>query len=340
MTRRRILSAVTVVALVLLLIVLVSGGGSGSRRGRGSSRPHLVVLGDSWSADGKHDVVVDPAVRNHGPGTGGRWSNGPVWPEYLCESVKCQSYLNLALGGAKSSNRAFAASASAVPDLEAQYSAYAGLNLTYPDNRSLLFVIFFGINDLVYAVSSPSGRQAAVASSVAQIVATTAKLTGAYPHSNVLLFSAVDITLLPMYATRFLSDGGNRDDSKNKKNNNNNSSQELLENFKDAAALVRAWNSQLRRSADEYHVNHTNGSVFFWDTNAWFARQVAGVVKHGLPVYNRVCVDRVAQFECANPQDYLFWDWVHLTTVAHKRIANQLARIDLLPSLRKFQAQI
>ncbi len=65
-----------------------------THRPRAVTCEHVIVFGDSLSDDG---------AEAEGPSHGfNRYSNGPVWPEYLKNMLECANYDNFAYAGATS----------------------------------------------------------------------------------------------------------------------------------------------------------------------------------------------------------------------------------------------
>ncbi|KAK9370837.1 hypothetical protein V1509DRAFT_614902 [Lipomyces kononenkoae] len=306
--------------------------------------PNLVVFGDSWSDDASRPSPVDHAARvtgdkfydgksqdgrrhlRFGAGFGGRWSDGPVWPEYLCEETGCGDYLNLAFGGAKITNKFVASS---VPDLIQQRDNFLAIKRAdesstdrrrspseeLVDNRRTLLIFWFGINDLIQYMSilpTTDDRQRAVVSSVATLFDVALDLANRFPQSNFLFMSAIDVTLLPVWQERFTekNDPG-------------------LRKYKEVIRLSQVWSQEMTMHFGNW--NKSMGSIQYWDANAWYARSISGVANNGFDNFKDFCFDHNAAQLCPTPDKYFFWDHVHLTTAAHKSIATKLRQMKLWP---------
>ncbi|KAK9322344.1 hypothetical protein V1517DRAFT_260447 [Lipomyces orientalis] len=313
-----------------------------------TSLPILVVFGDSWSDDASRPSPADRAARvegnefyaakssggrrarRFGAGLGGRWTDGPVWPEYICEAVGCADYLNLAVGGAKVTNNYVP---SPVPDLVLQKDNFLAIKETdstivdkdgsptdeLADNRRTLFVFWFGINDLIHYISvlpTSGDRQRAVVSSVATLFDIATALAGRFPQSNFLFMSSIDVTLLPFWSERMMA----------------NDLQ--LRKYKEVVRLSQTWRLEMTKHAGNW--NSSIGSIQYWDANDWLARSISGVAKNGFKNLKDTCFDHESKTLCPNPEKYFFWDQVHLTTAAHKDIAARLSRLDLWPSMSRY----
>ncbi|KAK9388910.1 hypothetical protein V1515DRAFT_596454 [Lipomyces mesembrius] len=313
--------------------------------------PTLIVFGDSWSDDATRPSPADRAAhvdgdkfyaaesrdgrrpRRFGAGFGGRWSDGPVWPEYLCEAAGCADYLNLAFGGAKVTNKFVT---SPVPDLveqrdqflaikEADYSAMDRYSPTdeLTDNRRTLFIFWFGINDLIQYSSmlpTPVDRKRAVVSSVATLFDVATDIAGRFPQSNFLFMSAVDVTLLPIWHKRFMANDFQ------------------LRKYKEVVGLSKAWRQEMTMHVGNW--NHSLGSIQYWDANAWYARSISGVANNGFENLKDQCFDHDTGTLCPKPNKYFFWDYVHLTTAAHKAIATRLSHMNLWPAMTQYSESI
>ncbi|KAK9457696.1 GDSL-like Lipase/Acylhydrolase-domain-containing protein [Dipodascopsis uninucleata] len=326
----------------------------------GGKDTRIIIFGDSWSDDATRvtpdesdskDTYYDEekysGPRRVGPGFGGRWSNGIVWPEYLRDDLKCENYLNLAYGGAKITNNFVE---SPVPDLVDQYHLYLGielpvllekyrLNITQlqlsrldndafydtPDylnteeklqkNRKTLFSFWFGINDLIQYMNmmqDMTARIRAVEESIDVVFEITNRLATLHPQSNFLFVSTVDVTLLPIWSQRFLETDSH------------------MVKYKEAVQLVRIWRKALSIKYSNW--NDTKASAVFWDFDKWYRQQISGITISDFKNTKKSCFDRVENKLCDNPSDYLFWDSVHLTTAAHRLITDRLHSVNLFPS--------
>ncbi|KAK9240993.1 hypothetical protein V1525DRAFT_447547 [Lipomyces kononenkoae] len=308
-----------------------------------TNAPNLVVFGDSWSDDASRPSPVDRAARvtgekfydgeaqdgrrhlRFGAGFGGRWSDGPVWPEYLCMATGCADYLNLAFGGAKITNRFVK---SPVPDLVQQrdnFLAIKSVDASATDkhrslseelaqNRRTLLIFWFGINDLIQYISllpTTDDRQQAVVSSVATLFDVAKDLANRFPQSNFLFMSAIDVTLLPVWQERYTDNDPN------------------LHKFKEVIRLSQVWRQEMAMHVGNW--NKTLGSIQYWDANAWYARSISGVTNNGFNNIKDKCFDHNTSQLCSTPDKYFFWDHVHLTTAAHKSIAAKLRQMKLWP---------
>ena len=104
---------------------------------------HIVVFGDSLSDTGNL-YALDPSSVPASKYYQGRFSNGPVWVEYLAEADLLDATLvNNAYGGASTDG-------SSPPGLQVQVSTYTATADVLPD---ALYVIWIGANDFLGGAS-------------------------------------------------------------------------------------------------------------------------------------------------------------------------------------------
>ncbi len=116
----------------------------------------LVVFGDSLSDTGNLFLALDQTFPPSPPYFQGRFSNGPLIPEFLAERLGLPPITPALLGG---TNYAFAGAqtgpgvqASGVPNVGAQIEAYLGVSSPQPGD---VFYIFAGANDFLFAQQDP-----------------------------------------------------------------------------------------------------------------------------------------------------------------------------------------
>ncbi|KAK9460566.1 uncharacterized protein V1516DRAFT_418884 [Lipomyces oligophaga] len=327
-----------------------------------AKQPVLIVFGDSWSDDATRPNVQHPSSkdfprelpddmfypsedtessgldesantmqkrrqRRYGLGADGRWSDGQIWPEYLCNWANCHDYINLAYGGAKITNEFVH---SMVPDLTDQLGEFYRIkNSTddiplrttqdvLSDNRSMLFSFWFGINDIVQymtMLSSVDDRTDAVSASLWKLFDMAGSLALLYPQSNFLFFNTIDVTILPVWKERFTE------------------SDEAMHRYREAVHLVQAWRSEFLIQFGAW--NQTLASAQAFESNTWFARSISGIMNNGFSDVSNPCFDHDTNTLCSSPNEHFFWDHVHLTTAAHKSLAQRLNNLNLWPSVSR-----
>lgn len=97
-----------------------------------------------------------------------------------------------------------------------------------------------------------------------------------------------------------------------------------------ATALVQAFNAQLSGMLDAFEASHAGVHLIRFDTFASFEAIVANAASHGLTNLTDRCYTgddlgfTGGGTVCANPEQYLFWDGIHPTTVAHQILGRQM----------------
>ncbi|KAL1921033.1 uncharacterized protein VTP21DRAFT_11668 [Calcarisporiella thermophila] len=250
----------------------------------------LVVFGDSYSDNGH---PRDPKLKIIGT------SNGPVWNDYL--SKKLQANLsNFAILGATVDNQIVLRSAPCVKD-QAQifYKAltvnHAADAVTY--NERSLFAIWIGVNDnydLFFSGAAPSKYNDT-------IMALRGIMTGLYDHGARHFFIP---NVPPIEATPLGFDRvkGNP---------------VILELF--GECIIR-YNSLLEQAMREFVLQHPDANVQVFDAHSLFEQFHYSPQEFGLTNVTSACVNDFGK--CAEPEKYLFWDYVHPTTYVHSLIAD------------------
>ncbi|KAJ3231442.1 hypothetical protein HDU81_003749 [Chytriomyces hyalinus] len=136
----------------------------------------IIAFGDSITDVGNTKSVsgVPPA-----PYYNGRFSNGPVWVEYLSGYLSNATLYDFAYGGAcalASANAKCEGLSSLLPDLAGQYNLYAKSPSSKADPASTLFTVMAGGNDLSYSnTTSPEASAGAVVAMVSKLLDSGAK---------------------------------------------------------------------------------------------------------------------------------------------------------------------
>ncbi len=136
------------------------------------------VLGDSLSDPGNIFEATGGAIPPSPPYFEGRFSNGPVWADYLTDTFEAHGKPtgNFAHGGATA-----VTDADQIPDLDAQLTLLAGASTFYGERP--LAALWFGGNDILGAADPFAASDAAVA----KVSGTAQALLGA-GFEDVLVF--------------------------------------------------------------------------------------------------------------------------------------------------------
>ncbi|WP_051086541.1 SGNH/GDSL hydrolase family protein [Methylobacterium sp. WSM2598] len=231
----------------------------------------LVVFGDSLS-DG---------------GNAGRFSDGPVWVEYLAERLGVplrpskMSGLNFAIGGARLDPR------SGASNLRAQVEAYLRNGGAQP---ATLFIVYGGANDVLAAIGSPEANEAVeVALSAMRDILEALAESGA---TDVLIPNLPDVSMTPAVRARSSSAAQGGAELTERFNH-------LLEQMLARPVGLRVHRLDVRGMAEQVR---TDPRSF-------------GFIDIATPCERRAACD-----------GYLFWDDVHPTTRAHKSLADAAYR--------------
>ncbi|RPD75617.1 hypothetical protein L226DRAFT_507500 [Lentinus tigrinus ALCF2SS1-7] len=188
---RVVVSAAVILALVSRNLAAPAVANGGSR-----AFSAVVAFGDSFTDNGKgaweisnHTWPADPHY------AGGRFSNGPVWIEYVADNLTTP-LVDYAVGGATTSNALVQGytgpgSSIAVPSVDQQVANFLK---TPPSNVSFarpLFVLLGGANDPLF------NPNVTAAQSFHALMSSKAALASAYPRAEILLLSYPDLSRIP-----------------------------------------------------------------------------------------------------------------------------------------------
>lgn len=240
--------------------------------------PQIYVFGDSLSDIGN----VYKATNNQNPPSPpyfqGRYSNGPVWVEYLASRLKLTVNLdnNFAYGGAKTGN-----SQQLPPGVLTQIQRFKAKNLSV--NPNALYIIWAGANDYFGGATDTTLPINNLATAVKRLAEIGAK--------NIVVINLPDLGKVP--ATR-TSERAN-----------------LL------SKLTESHNSGLAASLESLRQQlGTNINIRYVDVNALFKVVYNSPEKYGFKNVTQPCLNN--GIICDRPNEYLFWDGVHPSTAAHK----------------------
>ncbi|KAK9473292.1 uncharacterized protein V1510DRAFT_406666 [Dipodascopsis tothii] len=284
----------------------------------------------------------------YGKGENGRWADGPVWPEYLSAFLKTEDYYNFAYGGAKVTNKFVD---SPVPDLKTQYEQFLGFDLYSEDyfktqlaatlkgelevsdeqlkeeahaaflesNRRTLFIFWFGINDMLHyntLLDDAQIRSDAVDYSVELLKNVTLDISARYPESNILINYSPDVTLFPVWTSRYLQDDVH------------------LQRQRETIKLTRKWNKLLMQNILKKW-DTSRAFLQVWDASTWFSHTLGGTSGDKWIHKTNPCFSHETDTLCAKPKTHLFWDAAHLTTEAHRVLASRIYVLDLYNAVRR-----
>jgi phospholipase/lecithinase/hemolysin len=208
----------------------------------------------------------------------GRYSNGPVWVEYLASQLKLTSNsdTNFAFGGATTGS-----SRATPPGLLAQINSFTATHSSA--DPSALYLVWAGANDYLGGATDSTGIINNLRMAVQSLSAAGAK--------NIVVVNLPDLGKLP---GTHISQRSN-----------------LLTD------LTKKHNSELAASLTDLRQKlHSESNIRYIDVNSLFNQVINTPKKFGFTNAIDSCLNEVSI--CNNPNEYLFWDDIHPTTAAHK----------------------
>ena len=269
------------IAFVVLAAVLASANGA-----LAASFDSLISFGDSLS-----DTGSGPATP---PSYGGRFSNGPVWEEYLASDLGIPVNLtqDFAIGGATSGTTGLGG---VTTGLLTQVSNYVASPVHL--GSSTLFTVWAGGNDAINAALNGTDPVASATQAAANIANAVTQLAGAGAQ-DFLVPNLPNGGLFPITA-------------------------QLGADPAQANQLTLFFNGQL--DADLAPLAGALGiHIFRLDSYSLFQQIVANPGAFGITDTVNPCRtgSGSSQVTCADPNSHLFWDSVHPTTNVHSFIAD------------------
>ena len=267
----------------------------------------IYVFGDSLSDTGNTRSQVPggsiPFVAAlAGYGSNGRFSNGPVWHEYLADALGTQRATNstgggnnFAYGGARI-DKAVGPSAGLLTQNTQYFNRQAGA----PSDPDALFVAWAGGNDMRDLVGNAD-----------PLAAVNAQLNSWFDMLGGLLKDGVKTLLVPN-----LPDLGSIPEFRTG-----------LDSLS-GTAVSTAWNQGLEQGL--YELNKTtDASIFYFDVFGLFNNLLNDPNAFGFTNTTGECRSVVvvifvpSEQSCQNPGEFVFWDQIHPTTAAHDYLGKQ-----------------
>lgn len=243
----------------------------------------LYIFGDSLSDIGKAFQATQRAYPPSPPYFQGRYSNGPVWVEYLASNLGLtpKQNNNFAYGGATTGS----GSINGIPGLLAQVLSFSKV---YQEvNPNALYLLWAGANDYLHGATTNSTMSS---ENLSKAIQSLSKV-GA---KKILVPNLPDLGQIP--ATR------------------NNMYSNLL------SSLTIAHNLNLAKSIDVLNQElGSNTQIIKLDVYSLYQEAITDPAKFGFTNVTGACLDNLAT--CHNPNKFLFWDSIHPTTAAHQILA-------------------
>lgn len=258
----------------------------------------IYIFGDSFSDTGNAFKSTNGTFPPSSTYFNGRFSNGPVWVEYLAQDLglSFNPDTNFAFGGANTGVNNI--SNPGLPGLQGQISSFTAANPSA--NPNALYIVWAGANDYFsyFGGSVPDPNQA-----VANISAAVTSLA-AVGAQDIIVVNLPDLGKFPVA-------------------NFNTQIPSLFSTLTDAHnssldTTIKSLSQQLNPDINiiPFNVNDLFSRIIaepgvFGLTNATnYCIQDLTVIPLNLPIQPIVC----------NPDEFLFWDPVHPTTAAHQII--------------------
>lgn len=282
-----------VVRLLVAAALAASVGAGGAAAESLNQFKAAYFYGDSLVDDGNTYRATDETFPPSPPYYEGRFSNGPVWPEYIADDFekRGQPTNNFAYGGANALPNN--GQVPGVPWLGLQIAKSVPQLLATHDLNSVAMVLI-GSNDINEAASAGGDTEAVGAAAAAAVVGGALALYG-LGVEHVQFFTLPPIALTPRYTM----------------------AEPAL-----AAQVARgaaAFNTTLLGLLPALSALDLSYSTF--DLDALFRDAIANPAAYGFTNVTDSCLFT----GCTTPGSYLFWDELHPTAAAHQQIAALVA---------------
>jgi outer membrane lipase/esterase len=282
MTRSRLLRSIQLGLLVLSILssALPAAAGHFTR---------LVVLGDSLSDTGAVFAVTLGAVPASPPYYAGRFSNGPVWPEYLSTALSIPVE-NFAYGGAQTSRANLFDGLFGIdfPGLSDEIDVVTAQSAVLDPDA--IYVVWAGANDFRAAFSK--GQAPDIAAMVTNILNAVGALYLAGAR-HVVVVNLPDLGLTP----------------EGRASGSGPVITLLSETFNEHLEVALAADAPASIRLDVFGLMHET---------------INDPAEYGFTNVTTPCL--TAAGVCAEPAGYLFWDHVHPTTQGHALLAEKFAK--------------
>jgi thermolabile hemolysin len=250
----------------------------------------LVVYGDSLSDLGRAAAATGGAAPPYSSLVGGgRFSNGPIWVEYLAASLGIPASgnpaTNFAVGGATTgtTNTIQPLIPFPIPALNGIQQQVSNNAISDPD---ALYVIWGGANDyLGGGITNPAIPVGNLFTEINSLIGRGAR--------NIVVPNLPSLGALPSTRNLGVTAIG-------------------LNN------LTAAHNTGLAATIGDLSVANPTVNLRLLDVNGLFNRVVANPSSFGFTDVTNQCI--VATTVCTNPSANLFWDEIHPTTEGHRLI--------------------
>lgn len=242
----------------------------------------IYVFGDSLSDTG--NLYNATGIPPSPPYYQGRFSNGPVWTEYLASDLGLtpQQQTNYAFGGANTGIDNSTSPGAQIPSLQQQINSFKATNTSADSNA--LYVVWAGADDYLGGVTNPAVP--------VNNLSTAVNSLADYGAKNIMVLNLPDLGKLP-------GTSGNTQVSTG------------------LSALSQAHNSGLAANLNLLS-QQSNVNIIPVDVNSLFNQAIASPSQFNFTNVTDACLTQTSV--CSNPNQYLFWDDIHPTTAAHELV--------------------
>ncbi|CAB4419331.1 unnamed protein product [Rhizophagus irregularis] len=258
----------------------------------------MIVLGDSYSDNGNGVFKISDGSFPPPPYFEGRFTNGPVWVEYLSKKLGLNS-VNYAAGGATINSLTVPSSSGfndeiEVPGIRQQVNDYVNEaheeGISYKGNENLYVVTSFG-NDYIHTIRHGPGI-VSPEQVIGQFITNLQTLYIEVGAVNILVTTLPNIADFPGFSR------------------SNESERAFL------SKLVNDHNMLLKQALDVLKFDFGKIKTFVIDIEKVFD-------KFSKQNSNVPCltINHYGTHVCDYPDDFLFWDNLHVTTIVHEAIA-------------------
>jgi outer membrane lipase/esterase len=257
----------------------------------------VYAFGDSLSDNGNLFAATGGALPQPGDYYQGRFSNGPAAVEHLAQGLGA-TLVDFAWGGAKTgfTNGALAGTPLAMTGIRSQVASFqAGLGGSAADGSALYFV-WGGANDFQYDGYTPG----VAATAIGNLVASIQTLYGLGAR-HIVVPGLADLGATPAG---------------------------LASGFSAAlTGLSAVFNANLAATLGALEVGLAGSELIFVDIFAAQHELIDHPGDHGLTNVTGACFTGyvgIPGVQCSAPDDYLYWDRIHPSAVAHQHLGQAM----------------
>lgn len=246
---------------------------------------NIVVFGDSLSDNGNLYTQTWGIIPDTKQYYQGRFSNGPVWVEYLANQLHIEGYLyDYAHGGASTDSIV-------PPGLILQVNDFLAYHPSIPLNT--LFIIWAGANDFLIDNSKDYKTSA---DNIGEALEKLAQ----YGANDILVLNLPNLGSIPKM----------------------NKSQNTYGDYEERTIL---FNEALEEIISDFTDKYAGIKVYFFDIFSLLEDAVYNPDTYGFDNVSDVCPNFYINSNYSNEGKYLFWDDMHPTTEAHKLLSIRVA---------------